>query len=278
MAEVRIYNENIKYVNHLYETIQFGEETDIYINDHELRNYKWVYQADFGRVSSFRRELKEYNLTVFIFDKLRDITFQKNRVFEVFEKDVLANKQGKLWIDNYYLNCNIIATDNSQPINLNNFIQKDFTIIADNPVWVKETPHKFYIHQETEGDSSYPYDYPYGYSNNLNSQRILNDHFTQSNFKLIIYGAVTNPTVYINGYPYTVNTEVLEGEFLTISSLDKTVMKTKNNGELVNEFNKRSKDYSVFQKIKQGQNTVSYDGSFDFEVILFDERSEPKWT
>lgn len=269
--------EKIRYVNHLNETIEFGNE--VYANHNDLRDYHWSYDLSHNLISNFRREVTTKALPILIHGVTKNKAIElKNKVFEVFEKDVLANIKGTLWIGDYYYKCFVVGSVNSEYLSHKSILKKEVSIVTDNPVWVKETPYKFYLHQEIEGDRTYPYSYPYGYSNNLNSQRILNEHFTKSNFKIVIYGAASNPTIYINGHPYTVNTELLVGEYLTISSLDKTVIKTKNNGDTVNEFNKRSKEYSVFEKIKQGPNTVSYDGSFDFEIILFEERSEPKWT
>lgn len=270
-------SDKIRYVNHLKEEIFFGENVIAHEND--LRNYLWDFDTHNGLVTNFRRIFTAKTLPFYIYGNTEEeATLMKNKVFEVFEKDVLANIKGTLWIGDYYYKCFVVGSVNSEYLSHKSILKKEVSIVTDNPVWVKETPYKFYLHQEIEGDRTYPYSYPYGYSNNLNSQRILNEHFTKSNFKIVIYGAVSNPTIYINGHPYTVNTELLSGEYLTISSLDKTVIKTKNNGDTVNEFNKRSKEYSVFEKIKQGSNTVSYDGNFDFEVILFEERSEPKWT
>ena len=105
--------------------------------------------------------------------------------------------------------------------------------------------------------TSYPYGYPYGYASNLENQVIMNHNFVDSNFNLTIYGPIINPSIFIDNHPYTVFTEISEGERLVISTLDKTIKKIKRNGEEVNEFNKRNKTYSVFQKIKSGQNSVS---------------------
>ena len=266
----------IIYKNNRNETNIFGSR-ELFINDMDLFDYSWNYDTDFGRVDNFRRDAQERQLTISIYGKTEEeANNKKNKVFEVFEKDVLAKRPGKLWIGDYYLSCYIVESAVSTYYRQGNYLAIEITIVTDTPVWIKETIYNFYI-QNIVGESFYPYDYPYDYSNNLTIQNITNNHFADSDFKLIIYGPVTNPTVFIKGHPYTVNTILLEGEYLTITSTDKTVVKTKINGERVNEFNRRSKVYSVFKRIEQGQNAVSWNEEFNFDLVLLEKRSEPKW-
>lgn len=266
----------IVYINNKNEKNEFGSK-ELFINDMDLFDYSWSYDIDFGRLGNFRRETQEKELTISIYGKTKaEANQRKNEVFEIFEKDVLENQPGKLWIGDYYLSCYIVESGVSVYHKQGNYLQKEITIVTDTPVWVKETKYQFYI-QDVISESFYPYNYPYDYSNNLIIQNINNNHYADSNFELVIYGSVLNPTVFIKGHPYTVNTDLLAGEYLTINSTSKTVVKTKNNGETVNEFNRRSKDYSVFKLIEQGQNAVSWNEEFNFDLIIFDERSEPKW-
>ena len=87
-----------------------------------------------------------------------------------------------------------------------------------------------------------------------------------------------NPKIHIAGHTYEVNCEIGADEYLTIDSLDKTIVLKKNDGTTVNCFNLRNRDSYIFQTIPQGKNVVLWDNSFGFDVILFEERSEPKWT
>ena len=40
----------------------------------------------------------------------------------------------------------------------------------------------------------------------------------------------------------------------------------------------RNKDSYIFEKIQPGTNYVIIDGDFGVDIILMEERSEPKWT
>jgi phage-related protein len=75
-----------------------------------------------------------------------------------------------------------------------------------------------------------------------------------------------------------VNCTVGANEYLTIDSSAKKVFLTAQDGTITNMFNNRNRDSYVFEKIPTGQNVVSWNGGFGFDIILLEERSEPKWT
>lgn len=76
---------------------------------------------------------------------------------------------------------------------------------------------------------------------------------------------------------YRVYTTVDDQEYIRINSRENTVQRVKNNGEIINEFNNRGKDDSIFEPILPGSQTVVWPGTFGFDVILHQERSELKW-
>ena len=76
---------------------------------------------------------------------------------------------------------------------------------------------------------------------------------------------------------YQVDCEVGEGEYLTVDSTTKKIFVTKNDGTIVNCFNSRNKNSYIFEKIPSGNNAVTWSGEYGFDVILMEERSEPKW-
>lgn len=123
----------------------------------------------------------------------------------------------------------------------------------------------------------YPGKYPYRYANGMTSNYIINPHFTDSNFQLIIYGPVVNPQVTIGSTPYLVNIVLESGEYLLIDSRSETIAKVINNGERINVFHNRQKGRKFFRKIQPGRQTISWTGKFDFDLIIFEERGEPRW-
>lgn len=67
-------------------------------------------------------------------------------------------------------------------------------------------------------------------------------------------------------------------QYLEIDSAAETVTKILTSGIKVNAFHYRSFENSVFRPIQVGRQEVFWDGKFDFDLILFEERSEPKWS
>ena len=95
---------------------------------------------------------------------------------------------------------------------------------------------------------------------------------------MIIYGEITDPAIYIDGYEYSVTGHIGPREYLEIDSREKTVTLVQNNGTRVNWFSHRNKDNYIFKKMPAGESVVSWQGEYRFDIILFEERSEPKWT
>ena len=105
-----------------------------------------------------------------------------------------------------------------------------------------------------------------------------NTGFVGTNFRMNIFGQCSNPSVYVSGHLYQVNCEVDTNEYLTIDSLSKKIYLTANDGTTTNVFNLRNRDSYIFEKIPPGNNSVLIDGGFGVDIILTEERSEPKWT
>ena len=119
-------------------------------------------------------------------------------------------------------------------------------------------------------------EFPFDFAPVRGEKILENPSFTDSNFIMTIYGFVESPQVSIAEHPYRVETTVYEGERLVIDSKKGTVKKIGRLGEVVDCYNARQKDYSVFEKIPAGLNVFQWSGGFGIDITLFDERSEPK--
>ena len=115
------------------------------------------------------------------------------------------------------------------------------------------------------------------YTTNLLGKSLNNTDFIETNFRMVIYGACENPEVIIAGHKYQVNVSIAENEYLTIDSVEKTIVLTHTDGTRENCFNSRNRDSYIFEKIPSGVSGVS-SGHFKFDVTLLEERSEPRWT
>ena len=105
-----------------------------------------------------------------------------------------------------------------------------------------------------------------------------NDHYGECDFKMIIYGPCTNPVIRINGHAYEVAAALYAGEYILIDSRDHTVYRYLIDGRKQNLFNQRNKESDLFQKVPAGRCAVLWNAAaFGFDLILFQERSEPAW-
>jgi len=124
----------------------------------------------------------------------------------------------------------------------------------------------------------FPYGYEYDFTADFDSDELLNTSFVPVDFKMVIHGAVTNPSVFISGHEYNVDVVVEEGDYLTIDSQQKTIVLSKKDGTQVNCFNYRNRDSYVFEKIPSGKNEITSANDLNIDITLLDERSEPRWT
>ena len=155
----------------------------------------------------------------------------------------------------------------------------EYKIVTDYPFWIKEHPYYFKSSDVTSAKNKrYANKYAYRYANGQNNTYLINERYAECNFRMNIYGPCVKPSVYIGGYEYHVDAVLEAGEYLEIDSAAETVTKILTSGIKVNAFHYRSFENSVFRPIQVGRQEVFWDGKFDFDIILFEERSEPKWS
>ena len=86
------------------------------------------------------------------------------------------------------------------------------------------------------------------------------------------------PVIRINGHAYEVAAALYAGEYILIDSRDHTVYRYLIDGRKQNLFNQRNKESDLFQKVPAGRCAVLWNAAaFGFDLILFQERSEPAW-
>lgn len=271
--------ERFSYTNNFGEKIEFGTN-GIFVNENDLRDFAWSITSKNNRISSFNKGIVQKTIPIILKceSEIEGLAL-RNRLFEVFEKDVLAKQHGKIWIGDYYLRCYITGSKKSEYLIHESLMMLSLTVQTDFPEWVKETTIIQSMSTEaSEGFLDFPYDYSYDFKNLLINANVLNPGFVPSNFILRIEGYVNNPTLYIGSHKYSVNVTVGEGEYLTIDSISKTIV-LNSFGVQVNCFNDRCRDSYIFEKIPAGNCVVTSPNDYlRYTLTLLEERSEPKWT
>ena len=156
------------------------------------------------------------------------------------------------------------------------YLNHEFIWIDD--AYVDTTPSYIKAYDES-------YQYEYDYKVDFESYLTLhNDNELGSSYIAIVYGPCTNPDIIIanDGYEddleIAINTDVPAGGRLVVDMTDKTVTKYMPDGSVINCFGQRNLDAGyLWTKVPYGLSHVIWDSSFDFDLLLIEERSEPKW-
>lgn len=270
---------DVYYINHLNEKILLDSE-NVILKYQELFNYSWDADTDNGKITSFTREMATYPITVTVTaDSDEEFADILNNFHSIVVKDIINHKPGRLYIGDQYLSCYIsgdIKTDAFMGVPIQ---VKNLTVVTDHPFWITENLYTFHSYDVSSSDNKrYPGRYPFRYANGMNNTHVQNPHFTDANFTLVIYGPVANPQVIIGDKSYLVNIVLEQGERLEIDSRTRTVIKIAKNGERVNAFHNREKGKTFFKKIPPGRQKVVWSGKFDWDLVIYEERSEPRWS
>lgn len=270
--------ERLKYKNHMGEIIDFGRN-GIFVKTSDLHDYDWTISQRNGRISAFKRDVATRTLPVVILcPTVEEGVAARNRLMEVAEKDVLANKPGQLIIGSYYFKCYVTGSKKSKYLASKRMMEAQLTISSDAPYWVREELHSFRKKGVADPGLDYVHDYPFDYASSFRRTVLANTGFTASNFRMVVYGPCTDPVVNVAGHAYGVHCSAKAGEYIAIDSVAKTVTLTAVDGTVTNVFNQRDRDSYIFEKVPAGDSMVTWGGDFGVDIILLEERSEPKWT
>ena len=272
----------IRYENSKGESIDLMEH-GIRIYKANFHSYEWEpqgYERRFGvRLDDITKKPLELEMDIAFRgpNKKSDL----NRFYAIAEYDVVNCKTGKLYWGDYYLNC-MFTSSSTEPSE--DFIGAVRTVgvYAPYPFWIREVKKHFFSKdaEPTVGfDSDYPYGYDYDYALSDGRQATIdNDEVSPSEFKITINGPVTYPSIRIGENVYELNVEVESGGYLVIDSALKIAEVTNRVGQKTNAFPYRNLDYYLFEKIASGYNEISCNGGYEWELIIYQTRSEPRWT
>lgn len=250
----------------------------------DLMDYEWETVEHCNRIVRLSRGIVEKELDIDIISYSNEAAQEyKNKLNEIFEKDICNNIPGKIYIDDCYMVCFIKSCKKIRR-GSGAITSCEYNIVTDYPFWIKENNFQYLPESPISGGGSvltgnimFP-EFAFDFYPVRGEEILENPSFTDSNFIMTIYGFAESPQITIAGHPYRAECTIYEGERLVIDSLAHTVKKIGRLGEVTNLYNVRDKYYSVFKKIPPGTNTFQWSGGFGVDITLFEERSEPKWS
>lgn len=278
----------IKYVNSFGDTIEFNK-LPYMLQSSDLKDYKWSYSTknEYNpKIYSFSRNMVEKKVQIAVLASTKKKYDEYcNRLLEVFEKDIYAVKKGKLIVnDDYYMEGYFVQKQ-IKDWYASKVIMNEFVFVSETGKWMKDVYKVFGssytpILSEDNPDAHFcPNDFPFDFAPASDANKLVSDSFVPFDFEIVFHGACEDPTLIAGGRVYRVYTALEEGEYLTINSIEKTIVKTKENGEKVNEFSKRDRENYIFEKMPatDGRTLMQWQEGCIVSVRSFTERSEPKW-
>ena len=263
------------------------------ISESDVLGYEWSYTAteytgnrSGSTISDVRKKTAKGSVKIAVSARTnQEYTSALNTLLSVTESDIMAGVPGMLYVDDYYYTCYVYGSSKKEWEGMTAFLINTLKIVSPYPYWCREISKSFLkngatavVERAADTYLFYPVAYPYRYSMPGNAGFINNDHYGECDFKMIIYGPCTNPVIRINGHVYEVAATLYAGEYILIDSRDHTVYRHLIDGRKQNLFNQRNKESDLFQKVPSGRCAVLWNAAaFGFDLILFQERSEPAW-
>lgn len=253
----------------------------------DLLDFDWQYNSTTnhnsfgGKISGFTKAIASKTISMSIFAWSEAAYKQAmNELVDAIEYDLIRVSPGKLYVNGNYLRCYITAgkfEDWESPVD---FINLELTITTEYPMWITEREWNF-----TPGSASvkngkrYPGRYPYRYASGAASGIINQPSNSPAHFQLIMHGPVADPQCQIDGKTYGVVDTILgDDDYVVIDSDQNTVTLYSADGTSQNIYNKRTRGgNSVFQRLPSGVLDVHWAGGFLLSIVVFEERSVPRW-
>ena len=285
------------YINSNSRKIDLKKAPYIGVMSNSLFEFRWDYITQgqaVQKIVKFEKYMKEKTFQVLISGST-DKEYRENldKFLQLTDVDINNLQMGRLYVGDYFLDCYIFASGKKKRYvdTLKTIV--DCSIICENGNWQSEEKWRFIRGVNSESNETtgngilYPYDYVqdpqtheilgYDYSAPFSTDTIINESYMDTDFEMVFYGANLLPEVTIGGNDYRINYALDADDYLTINSKKKTAVVTKYNGEKINVFKYRDRDWNIFEKIKGGGNLVIIDDNTSLDVTLYYERSEPFW-
>lgn len=277
MIDVSYTDSNGKNYNLKFKTI--------YLKSADFHTWKWEYtsvEVRYGaKVKDFTRKPQEYSAEICFTGTALDRAGLIDDLHASFETDIRSNNPGTLTWGTFYIPCFFIDSDTYPGDEIGMTTINKVTILCPDPFWIEEK--KFSFEKRKAANSDYEFlDYDYGYNYDYMASDVFHGYVTNpsyydSDFKLTIYGPVSDPYVTIGDHIYRVYQSLTDTDRIEINSKEGTMKKITQGGAVLNIFNSRDKESNIFQKIGGGKSFVAWSG-FAFDLTIYVERSEPAWT
>ena len=246
-----------------YETVDFEGAL-------ELRGREWDYTVRNGGLTGVSRKRREVSV---------DVHYGDASAFDSFMRAVDADL-GEVWTQSCYA---VKSEASSHPGSSDPVCALSFVLL--DGVWRHNADTVSY--QPVSGSAlsglDLPTDMGYDLAVSCPSCMVSNRMRVPMPFRLVIYGAVSNPSLTIGGNVYRLNGDVPAGAYVVVDSLKRSIMLHGADGSLRNVFSwgvrgsGLNRGQYVFQPIPAGSSVVELGSGFSFDLTIVEENGDPTW-
>lgn len=245
-----------------------------------VRADSWDYKAGYRDLSYAARKARKETVTVAMLDLAAADALRL-----AADADLASMTPGTLDFDGWSQRCYIAGIEAKAVVGGAAVVELEAVLL--DGVWRKKESYEFRpgTGSGTVGiGHGYDYGYAYGYPYSEETSREIEvDSIVASPFRIIVYGPAVRPSVTVGGNRYQVSTDVPDGGYLLIDSIEGTVTKVAKNGYKTNALPDAvlgggvgSGSY-IFEDIPAGTSAVSYDGSFGWDLEVYREDGAVPW-
>lgn len=269
----------LKYIGSTGEEVVFDFRQFIRTGETDtLRSRTWSRTLGFRNFTNLSRPARELKIEVFSTLEAAD------HARKVFEYDMAKNTPGVLEYNGWTQRA--LIPESSTDLWRISRVSLQLTCALLDGVWRKPTKLTFQplVAANSGGEGKgYPFGYPYDYAPITIPSSLEQPGYLPSPAKFTIFGAVTNPSIMIGGNVYEFTGNIPFGAYLVINGVNTECYMVNENGFKTNEIDGlnigtgEGSGHYPFEPIKPGYNSVSYDGSFGFNLEIYQEESEVPW-
>lgn len=251
----------------------------------KLRSREWSYELSwrgaYGDSRNAREATVDANLSPEAADALR----------EQADRDMAVSSPGRLTFDGEWRQRAYLAKSDVSEVYGRRGMRAELTFLLLDGAWRREVTTGFYANEVSDGSAlDYPHDFEYDYGGSGANRTVTVEGLLPADMRMTIYGPVTNPRVVLTqgefSNTYGVNVTVPGGSRLVIdgSSHPKGIQLVGTYGEVEDRFADGVRGEGAgsgsycFEPLRPGTSTVSWDGSFGFDITHYQEEGEPPWS
>lgn len=251
----------------------------------KLRSREWSYALSWRSAYGVSRDAREAAVDAYLSPEAADA------LREQADRDIADSSPGRLTFDGRWYQRAYLAKSDVSEVYGRRGIKTELTFLLLDGAWRREVTTGFYANEVSDGSAlDYPHDFDYDYGGSGANRTITVGGLVPADCRLTVYGPVTNPRVTVAqgefSNTYSARVAVPGGSRLVIdgSSYPKGIQLIGTYGEVEDRFADGVRGEGAgsgsycFEPLRPGTSTVSWDGSFGFDITHYQEEGEPPWS